>query len=105
MSLAVDGYGDFASCLAGDEVTHRIGGFLEWVDAVDGGCHGAGLDEFGQSFQVGRVLFGYEHGEPLRYERREHQGPDLSTHSRQLAATLAPDDDKRASSGQRSAQP
>ena len=37
-----------ASWLAGDELAHRVAGLVEWVGVVDGGCHGAGLDEFGQ---------------------------------------------------------
>jgi hypothetical protein len=97
-----DGDGELSVHFAGHELPHRIGCLLKWVLAVDAGRHRADFDELGQPFQVRVILFGDENGEPLRNERREHQGSDLPAHSGQLAAFLSADDDKGASCAQRS---
>src|SRR3954463_13539194 len=82
-----DGDGDLAAYLAGDQFMHRVGGSIECVAAVDARRGGAALDVHSESFQIGVVLFGHEHGEPLPHERREGERAELAAHPSQCPAS------------------
>jgi hypothetical protein len=88
------------------EVTHGVGRLMQRIGLVDDGRQAAALDELGETFEVGVVLFRGLHGEPLTHERRQRGSPQLAPESSGPAAPVfAADDDERPAPGERASEP
>ena len=86
-------------------MSHGLRRLGELVVLLDYWSQFALVDEFAQSLEIGMILLGQERGQPLFDEWGQGQRSQLPVEAASpLAAFFAPDDDNRASGGERLSQ-